>query len=469
MNPGQQYGTPARPGGVPQQHAYTPQGYSMSSGAPPAQYYQNVQRQPVPGMSATPQQQMAQNAAMMAKRPMETPGSSKSKRKRPADRVLPKKIEAFIPEAKLYTQLQEVEKKLDGTISRKKLDMMEQKNQLKPTKRILRIFLSNHSSDQFVESNALGSDEEIFSLENMRAPSWTLRVEGRLLDLPNSRKPQVNPPKFSNFVKSVIVHLHRDKDLYPDGNVIEWHKTEGAPDCDGFEIKRTGDSDVEAKILVYLDYKPEKFKLSRPLAKLLDIHTDTPTNVVSALWQYVKFQKLQDPDDKRFINCDEPLRAILGVPRITFAQIPDLLRVQLSPPDPIVLDYTIRTEKEQHVSQIAYDVDVEVPSILRERLEATLASNPQIQRDIGNYDEKITTLIQTINHCKLKRDFMLAFADNPIGFLNQWIASQSRDLEVVLGDTRVNVEEIRRGAFFDREKVQEAIFHHLRQGDMEGV
>jgi SWI/SNF-related matrix-associated actin-dependent regulator of chromatin subfamily D len=36
---------------------------------------------------------------------------------------------------------------------------------------------------------------------------------------------------------------------------------------------------------------------------------------------------------------------------------------------------------------------------------------------------------QIYNH-RLKRDFMLTFASDPVEFIQQWIASQSRDLEV---------------------------------------
>ncbi|TPX59521.1 hypothetical protein PhCBS80983_g02396 [Powellomyces hirtus] len=394
-----------------------------------------------------------------AKRPADPTPASRPKRKRPAER-----IEAYIPESRIYTELQEFEKKLDTTISRKKLDMLEQKTQLKPTKRVMRIFLSNLSSDQYAD---VEEDRDVFTLDTMRAiaPSWTLRIEGRLLDFPNSRKPQVNPPKFSTFVRSVIVELQRDQSLYPDDNIIEWHKAENGPDCDGFEIKRKGDSDVPAKILIYLDHKPEKYKLSPPLAKLLDIHTDTAANIIIAMWQYVKFQKLQDPDDKRHINCDEALRNILGHPRITFAQISELLRPHFSPPDPIVLQYTIRTDKEHQYGQLAFDVDVETPNTQRERLEQSIMVAPQVAKDIGTLDEKITALIQAINHCKLKRDFMLAFADDPIAFLGRWMTSQSRDLESVLGDTHINMDETRRAQFFDQNVVHQAVFHHLRMRD----
>lgn len=83
------------------------------------------------------------------------------------------------------------------------------------------------------------------SLDLLKAniPSWTLKIQARLLDvrsllcpfshgeptihiithkqLPNTRKAPTNPPRFSNFIKKVIVELKRDEVLYPEGNVIE--------------------------------------------------------------------------------------------------------------------------------------------------------------------------------------------------------------------------------------------------------
>lgn len=48
-----------------------------------------------------------------------------NKRKRPTDKILAKKLEDYIPEAKLYNQMVEFEKKLDSTITRKILDLQD--------------------------------------------------------------------------------------------------------------------------------------------------------------------------------------------------------------------------------------------------------------------------------------------------------------------------------------------------------
>lgn len=43
---------------------------------------------------------------------------------------------------------------------------------------------------------------------------------------------------------------------------------------------------------------------------------------------------------------------------------------------------------------------------------------------------QIHETIETINQLKTQREFMLSFARDPQGFINDWLQSQSRDLKV---------------------------------------
>ncbi|KAJ1557186.1 SWI/SNF complex component snf12, partial [Cladochytrium tenue] len=74
----------------------------------------------------------------------------------------------------------------------------------------------------------------------------------------------------------------------------------------------------------------------------------------------------------------------------------------------------------------------------------------------------ISKAIEAIHQAKLKREFMLAFAKDPVNFVNRWVASQSRDLETILGGARTGVEEMRHSEFYRRPWVEEAVFHHLQ-------
>ena len=59
---------------------------------------------------------------------------------------------------------------------------------------------------------------------------------------------------------------------------VQWDKAQSHGDTDGFEIKRAGDAETTAKIILHLDYAPNRFKLSPALGGALGMHTDTHTH-----------------------------------------------------------------------------------------------------------------------------------------------------------------------------------------------
>ncbi|KAF9910339.1 SWI SNF, matrix associated, actin dependent regulator of chromatin, sub d, member 1 [Linnemannia zychae] len=391
---------------------------------------------------------------------------AKAKRKRPNDNQISSKIEAIVPESKLYTELLEFEKKLDATIMRKRLDLQETLNKPVKTKRTLRIFISNLSHDQETPE----SDDEEPRLDSGPTPSWTLKVEGRLVDEANASayKNRQTSKKFSSFFRSVMIELERDSNLYPNGNFVEWHKSPNQADVDGFEIKRHGDENVKVKVILHIDNSPERFKLSPELADVLAIDVETRPGIMMALWQYIKFHQLQDPEDKRNINCDQKLATLFGQPKISFPALPELIGRFLSPPDPIVLEYTVRVDKPYHLSSHCYDLDVELDdptfkSKISNLLSSTSlnAANNALPKQIHAQDEQIMQYIQSMQNSKTKRDFLLRFANDPADFLDRWVASQSRDLEVILGESHVNLEEQRRADFYNQQWVNEAVFHYM--------
>ncbi len=80
----------------------------------------------------------------------------------------------------------------------------------------------------------------------------------------------------------------------------------------------------------------------------------------------------------------------------------------------------------------AFDIPVLVNDPIRERYVQTVQGSIPLQREISVLDEKICALVQTINMSKLKRDFLRNYAADPVNFIKQWTASQSRDLEVFI-------------------------------------
>uniref|UniRef100_A0A671QZD0 SWI/SNF-related matrix-associated actin-dependent regulator of chromatin subfamily D member 1-like n=1 Tax=Sinocyclocheilus anshuiensis TaxID=1608454 RepID=A0A671QZD0_9TELE len=322
-----------------------------------------------------------------------------AKKKKMADKILPQRIRELVPESQAYMDLLAFERKLDQTIMRKRLDIQE----------------------------AL-------------------------------KRPIKQKRKFSSFFKSLVIEL--DKDLYgPDNHLVEWHRTATTQETDGFQVKRPGDVGVRCTVLLMLDYQPPQFKLDPRLARLLGIHTQTRPVIIQALWQYVKTHKLQDPHEREFINCDKYLQQIFETQRMKFSEIPQRLHALLMPPEPIIINHVISVDPNDQKKTACYDIDVEVDDTLKTQMNSFLLSTAS-QQEIAGLDNKIHETIETINHLKTQREFMLSFARDPQGFINDWLQSQCRDLKTMT-DVVGNPEEERRAEFYYQPWAQEAVCRYF--------
>lgn len=61
---------------------------------------------------------------------------------------------------------------------------------------------------------------------------------------------------------------------------------------------------------------------------------------------------------------------------------------------------------------------------------ASVVASTATQKEIMALDDKIVQYVASVNNSKIKRDFLLQFATSPVDFINKWVASQARDLEV---------------------------------------
>ncbi|KAF8475695.1 hypothetical protein BDZ91DRAFT_673610 [Kalaharituber pfeilii] len=427
------------------------------------------------------QQQIAQQERELAKR----------RARKPTDKTIPDSLEKLVPNVKLYRELRDVERRYDATIMRKRLDIQDAVNRNVKNYKTLRIWISNTAKDQPWQNSDRPLDENAFDFETGQIPTFRLRIEGRLLDdedgddeeseaernskagasLKSESAPGAAPQKpvrkFSSFFKSIVVELDRSNNLYPEGNIIEWRRPlpippqqpggvpqqAQIPEFDGFEFERKGDVDVPCTIKLERNEMPDRYRLSPQLSELLDTKEDTRAGIVMGLWEYVRKNKLQDPDERRTINCDAALKAIFNQDRLYFPQIPDLTVAHLLPLEPIVLHYKIRVDKASHSAPYAYDIAVPIDDPIRAKMSAILPSHQYLTqtREILAIDDQIATIVQAINHSKAKRDFWMNMALDPKGFVDRWVASQKRDLEVILGENGgIEMEETRRKDFYER-------------------
>merc|ERR1719318_1128920 len=366
------------------------------------------------------------------------------KKKKLADKILPQKVRELVPESQAYMDLLAFERKLDTTIMRKRLDIQEALKRPMKLKKKLRIFISNTSFP--AKEGEEGS-----------VATWEMRVEGRLMDEDIRAESTKVKRKVSSFFKSLVIEL--DKEMYgPDNHLVEWHRSPTTQETDGFQVKRPGDVAVKCTILLLLDYKPIQFKLDQRLARLLGVHTQTRPVIISALWQYIKTNKLQDPHEKEYVNCDQFLKQIFQTEKMKFAEIPQRLNPLLNPPDPVVIKHMITVE-DLAKKTACYDIDVEVDDTLKVQMNNFLLSTAS-QQEIQTLDTKIHETVVTINTLKTSREFFQSFGTDPQLFIDKWVESQSRDLKTMT-DVTGSPEEERRVEYYYQPWVAEGVSRYF--------
>lgn len=382
------------------------------------------------------------------------------KKRKVTDKTLPASLGAEFEESKLYQQLLDMERKLDWNMTRKLAEITDALGKTPTTTRTLRIFLSHSVAGQPWQETPAPDGSGVDFESGQGIPSWTFRVEGRLLDSATSRQNKAPSRKFSSFIRRLVVDFDQDSAVYAQPNIVEWQRGPGVPEQDGFEVKRRGDQDVNARVLLQLQHTPERFALAPDLARVLDIQEDTRTNIVTALWNYIKVNGLQDKVDRKIIRADAELRPIFGADTVQFHDLNQLINRFLMPPPPITLNYTISVQPASASGMQAYDIELETEDVaLKARQNAVVLSlTADSAKALAALDDEIAGTAQAVRNAKQKRDFLMGFAADPAGFVQKWLASQSRDLEVIVGNEHgVKDEDLKRSDFFRMPWVEEAV------------
>lgn len=371
---------------------------------------------------------------------------NQSTKRRLVDRVCPPKVQEIVPEIHAYQEMLDLERRLDFNITRRTLDIKESMRRPAQVKKTLRIFLTN-----------------LFYTQQDGAPSWELRVEGRLMDDTRSVR------KFSSFFKSLVIEL--DSSIYgPDNHLVEWHRTAATSETDGFQVRRPGDLPVKCTILFQLEHQPPHYKIDPKLARLLGKQTDTRPAVINALWQYIKTKTLQDSNEREYINNDNYLAQIFECKRMKFSEIPAKLSNLLSPPDPIVIHHSIvrparnLTETQRETQRIDFEVEVE------DHIDAGILNHDT--QEIKQLDEKVFGIVADIKRSVTNFGFFSDFSKDPQQSITKWLATQSTDLKLMT-DQLGDVEEERRADYYYQPWMQEAVCRYFyrkvqeRRNDLE--
>lgn len=422
---------------------------------------------------ANPNMQAAQQRAEHEKR-----DRMRRLAKNPTNKNVPEGVEDIcIGDGVLrYKQLRDVERTLDATMMRKKLEASDSVFHSRSGRTgTMRIWISNTAENQPWQST--GMDADAFDFDTDNNATYRVKIQGRLLDdqddadddqedkdadamddddAPTEAKEESaekpKPKVFSQFFTAINIDFDRAKSLQPDNfTQIEWKRPEGAnPKENTFsqlEFERKGDENINVTINLQRHQNPEIFRLSKPMAELLDTDEEDRAGVLMGVWEYARSQHLQQDDDERKFACDAKLKALFnGLDSFYFPNLPQLIKPHLTTLPPIQLQYTIRVDKD-YISPspesgklpsepTVYDVQVALDDPLQPLLHSILRSKHSTEtlQNIHQIDDQIVLLMAAISRSKAKHAFFTSMSKDPVAFVKRWLSSQKRDLEVLLGD-----------------------------------
>jgi len=279
-------------------------------------------------------------------------------------------------------------------------------------------------------------------------PFWSLRIQGKLLNQSST----VYTRKFAYFFKQI--HILFDRNEYPSYDDVVWKK-ESNNEMDGFEIRRIGNKETTLKILLFISSNPPKFKLHEKLANILGMTVCTRIQALTALWEYIKMNRLQDKENRNIVNNDLNLREIFGVEKIQMDSIALKLKDFMLAADPIILTHRIKLNGDWKENEQIYDIEVDLdfltvhhdimpffshkvpPDDRQDKMSNNIKQDHMLvslSQKIKKLEKKAVEYVDKLKRHKAKRDSYMAYTKDPSLFIENLIHQQNTYLQVMMED-----------------------------------
>lgn len=85
---------------------------------------------------------------------------------------------------------------------------------------------------------------------------------------------------------------------------------------------------------------------------------------------------------------------------------------------------------------------MQAPDPLQDKIASILIRDESFKQDvlrIAEIDREIAFIVQQLHHSKARHSFFTSLSKDPGTFIKRWISSQKRDMEIILGDSRVGM------------------------------
>jgi len=180
------------------------------------------------------------------------------------------------------------------------------------------------------------------------------------------------------------------------------------------------------------------------------------------------------------MGCDLMIRQIFArQEKVPFHHIPEYVNRYLQPADPVVLEYTINLDKDHQTGPKMFDIDVHMEDPAKLHMIQVFHSLDTLEsktKEIVAIDEKIALSASQMRPLKHRRDLLAHFAVDPLDFMETWLESQARDLDMLLsgsdrgrsaavaGDWTVKSDTLRKSEYFQQDWLDEAVMLYMQRG-----
>ncbi|QLL31077.1 hypothetical protein HG536_0A08940 [Torulaspora globosa] len=331
--------------------------------------------------------------------------------------------------------------------------------------------------------------------ENMLNISMPLQLPGGTGDL-SANGDSSRQPKDGNQGSNT------EKAASDIADAVEWHFDPKNPvEFDGLDIKRPGSENVDCTITIQpqgltgddLEYSPD-------LAALIGISHGSLHEALYSLYKYILMNNLLINDvsetqatinsssdstkgEKTMVQLDAYLQRLLPKkpptdeePKTTIlklSEIPPLINAHISPIPPIKIDYTIRVDKASTYGELVFDLEVpghdphspggKPRDELAEEGISLLADfnklTSELQTELQKLDARTNALQLQLNASSNRYQFYHKLSQDPVRFLQDYMASMANALRVLSGDERFNEDSVRRSQFYKEN--QAMLFENL--------
>lgn len=372
-------------------------------------------------------------AAAFPKRPASSTGTggSVAKKRRVADRV-PDKYYTLLPESPLFAELQNIERRIDAALTKKRGELQEMYNSLArgppavgadsdlgthagSARKRIRIYIFSQHFNQHDESSVdvtQGPPHADAEAPRPREPpSWALTIHGRVVDPSEDGShpggggdatPNLLAPKhhFSQLLRRLKVTMSPEQQSAGEVEVTEvfnkeWMKIKHDRDNrDGFQIRQLGSCPMHARIEIELDHSPSLYRVSSELESALSLPAGSGTAggtasgggglysmpyLVGAVWRYAKRNDLCvnggqvqgmrfDQSLCKAFNLEYATVEESGAP-LVFNAVEAAVKNAVKPAEPIVVEYAIATRGDSPSKPMCLDLHIEIPLTLSTKQE----------------------------------------------------------------------------------------------------